>query len=65
VEEIAQIFEDHDPFLRAVYTFYAYLNGQRVMQMEGWITMCEHCCLLGPKVGPPHAPPLMRVCHAL
>lgn len=50
-EEIAEFFEDHEPFLRAVYTFYAHLRGHKLMQMEGWISMCEACCLLGPKTG--------------
>lgn len=50
-EEIAEFFEDHEPFLRAVYTFYAFLCGHKLMQMEGWISMCEACCLLGTKTG--------------
>ena len=50
-EEIAEIFEHHEPFLRAVYGFYSYLHGHKQMQMEGWIDMCEHAKLLGPKTG--------------
>jgi hypothetical protein len=46
-EEIAEVFEDHEPFLRAVYSFYAFLHGAKLMQMEGWIAMCEACGLLG------------------
>ena len=50
-EEIAEIYEDHEPFLRAVYTFYSSLHGHKLMQMEGWISLCEACELIGPKTG--------------
>jgi len=50
-EEIAEVYEEHEDFLKALYQFYANYSGQKMMQMEGFILFCEQCALLGPKTG--------------
>jgi hypothetical protein len=36
---------------KAIYSFYAYCHGAKLMQMEGFVMCCEQCALIGGKTG--------------